>query len=357
MATGNLWSPTADASKASPADFDLNHPVWMSEIMAAEHSALFVANTVLNKSVDFASGNKTAEFVVTGRIGTTKHQKGDELYGMDRKQIVRELGLNDRPDRTTLEDENLVRRFEQVDTRADIIPSMGHSLAARKEVEVMRRIVLAARHSNTSDTPSEFRQGGNWYVGASNNTGYTADFSANQTGALNVIKAIKEYSINASKLSVKSNRRFCFLQPELFYEVAALEYVNGSSTEKVMGGIYGNMDIAGPKQSFTEVFGVETPLRYMGVDIYMHNLIDAEYDSEVKALKADWTGDPDAAGNFSSTVGAIYQAEAVGHVDVMNTAFDVRTNVGRTYNDLISAMSWTGGGTLKPECALELVTS
>ena len=354
--TANLWSPTADAALASPADFDINHPVWRQEVLTAQHSSLFVTRTVLNATPDFASGNKEAEFVITGSLGVRRFNKGDEKRGSDRKQIVRKLGLNDRPYYTALEDEKLTRRFEQVDTRFPLTESMGHAQGAHTEVETMRRLATAARHANTADTPSEFRQGGNYYVGAKDGTGIVKDFAANQTGAKNVLSAIEEASLAWTKLNVKMQNRWLFLDPALWYELHKLEVPWEGAATNVAGGIFGNVDIAGPKMAFTENFNVMQPLKYRGVNIYAHNLVEATYDEGVSAFKSDWTGDPDVAGDFSSTVGVIYQSEAVGHVDLMTTQFKVE-DIPRTEIELVSAMKWTGGGTLRSECAIELIQS
>lgn len=356
MSVYQSWSPTADASLAAPADFDLNHPVWRNEVMMAQHSSLFVTRTVKNETPTFSSGNKTADFAITGSLGVRRFGKGDEKRGSDRKQIMRSLGLNDRPYYAAIEDEKITRQFEQVDTRSPLTESMGHALGAHTEVETMRRLALAARFQNTSDAPSEFRDGGNFYVGTVGAaTGIVKDFSANQTGAKNVLAAIEEASLAWTKLNVKMSNRWLFIDPALWYELHKLE-VPWDGATAIPGGIYTNVDLAGPKMAFTENFNVEMPLRYRGVNIYAHNLVEADYDEGVQKFQQDWSNDPDVAGDFSSTVGVIYQSEAVGHVDLMTTQFKVE-EIPRSEIELVSAMKWTGGGTLRCEAAIELVQS
>jgi len=347
------WSPTADAALASPADFDLNHPVWMNEVLTAKFANLWVARTVRNATPNFAKGNLEAEFVVTGRLGTQRYNKGDEYRGMDRKQIKRTIGLNDRPYYTAITDEKIVRMFEQVNTRAPITEAMGHALAARTEVEVMRRIIEAANFTNANQ-PSEFRKGGNYYVGAEDGTGLVYDFTANQTGAKNLQKAIKDANKALDKLSAKKGARFSFVPVDLYYEFLELENVHPSSTNTLAGGIYGNLDIAGPKHGFQE--DIPEMVKWKGVTIMPHNLIEAEYDPEVGKLQQDWSGDPDVSIDCSSTIGAIYQAECVGHVDVMTTSFQIE-DVPLTEMQQVRASNWTGGGSLMPELAFELVQS
>lgn len=356
MPVYNSWSPTADAAQSSPADFDLNHPVWMNEVMTAQHSSLFVTRTVKNATPTFASGNKEADFVITGSLGVQRFNKGDEKRGSDRKQIKRTLGLNDRPYYAAIEDEKLTRMFEQVATRSPLTESFGHALGAHTEVETMRRLATAARFQNTSYAPSEFRDGGNFYVGDNSGSGIVKDYAISQTGAKNVLAAIEEASLAWTKLNVKLSNRWLFLDPALWYELHKLEVPWDGAAVSVAGGIYGNADIVGPKMAFTENFNVMQPLRYRGVDIYAHNLVEADYDTGVSKFRADWTGDPDVAGDFSNTVGVIYQAEAVGHVDLMTTQFKVE-EIPRTEIELVSAMKWTGGGTLRCEAAIELVQS
>jgi len=356
MAVANHWNPTADYGQANPASFDINHPSWVNEVLTARESRLFIARTVQNRTPDFASGNKTAEFVTTGSVGTKRFNKGDLQVGSNRKQFVREFGLNDRPYYTALEDEKLERRFEQVDTRFPLTQSMGYSLAARVEVEVMRRICLSARYRKGSDVPAEFRHGGNSYHGSDDSTGYTASFAASQTGAKNLQTAIKAVNLKFDQMNIKREGRFCFIDTALFYEFRELENVWPSSTNVLAGGIYGNLDIAGPKLDHSNPLSMDQPLYYMGVMILPSNLINATYDAGVSGLKADWSSDPDVAGDFSSTVGAIYQSDCVGHVDLMTTRFKIE-DIQRTEDQIISAMDWTGGGSFVSECAVELVTS
>ena len=356
MSVANHWNPTADFAQADPASFDLNHPSWVNEVLTARQSKLWITRTVQNRTPDFASGNKTAEFVTTGSVGAKRFNKGDQQVGSNRKQFKRVFGLNERPYYTGLEDEKLERRFEQVDTRSPITASFGHALGGRTEVEVMRRIVTSARFRKTSDTPAEFRHGGNSYHQGDNATGYTADFSANQTGAKNLQAAIKAVKLRFAQMSIPSENLSCFVDTELFYEFRELENVWPGSTNQIAGGIYGNLDIAGPKLDHSNPMMMDQPLWYMGVMILPSNLVKGTYDTGITGLKNDWTGDPDVAGDFSSTVGAIYHRDCVGHVDLMTARFKIE-DIQRTEDQLITAMDWTGGGSFVSESAVELVTS
>ena len=361
MAQPYVWSPTANSTLASPADFDLNIPVWMGEVQAARTSPLFVARSLANKTPDFASGNRTAKFTVTGSVGVERHEKGDQHYGMDYSIIEREIGVNDRPYRTSLEHEDLLTRFEQVDTRSHSLKAMGYALAAHQEVEAIRRIIAAAQYTNTASTPSEFRTGGNAEIDAFSSGTRSATFTNTQTGAQNLQKLIKTNQIMQSKMGNPQSNWYCVVKPELFYEFRALTLMDpshsGVTGAVVSGGIFGNLDMATMKTPL-EVFGIETPLRYMNTWVLPHNLFDATYDAKVRKVCRDWTGDPDVdIGDASATVGVLYQQDCAGIVDVMNTEFDIRPKVERTDNDLIIAKVWGGGGTLNPERAIQIVNS
>lgn len=372
----NIWLPQANASQSNPAEFDHHKAVWTSEIHAARLNSVFLPRLVTSAQAMFDQNgviNRDVDFLVTGRIGSEKFMKGDKITGTQRNSISRRITIDGRPNVTAVNDEHITRRFEQIQFRSGILDNMAFALAARDEIEVMKGIALAARTAAVgSEDTVEFLRGGNFMFaggetlvanGSGTNAGYTANFGFNasnitsytpaQANALALAKALKTIAIGWQKRNVSGRGRYCVIPTELFYDFRELETVLPTQTSKVAGGIYGNTDIVGSSLPFTAMLGDMTPLTYMGFTILPHNFFDAPFTPEVNPFRADRSADPDRPGNFTSTVGLVFQSEAFGWADVMRTGFNVEREPLKA-EETVWAMSWTGGGTLKPECAVEL---
>jgi hypothetical protein len=375
----NIWHPQADASQGTPAEFDHHKDVWTAEVHAARLNSVLMGRMVRNAQALFNSDgtvNRNVSFLVTGRVGSEKHMQGDTITGTQRNSISRDLTIDARPNRTAVTDEYITRMFEQVPVRQGILDNMGFALAARDEVEIMKGVALAARTAAVgSESTTEFLRGGNFmFAGgealvanaSGTNAGYTADFgfdasntasyTAGQANAKALAKALKTISIGWGKRNIRAAERYCCIPLDLFYDFRELEIAMPTQTGVVSGGIYGNTEILGSSLPFTQMMGGEAPLRYMGFTIFPHNFFTADFSPEVSAFRADRSSDPDRPGNFTSTIGLVWQQEAFGWADIMRTGVNVERRPLST-EETAWAMSWTGGGTLRPEAAVELKQS
>lgn len=358
---GSLWDPTQNDSLASPAQWDLDLPVWAAEVQEARTSNTFVARTLMNTRTWHEQNgvlNRTAQFVLTGKLGSEYHEKGDVISGTKRAQIMYDIHLDERPIRSAVRDEKITRMFEQANTRQGLTTSLGQAHAAHQEIEAMKQIALAARFTNTGNTPAEFLDGGNQYANTTSGWQYDYGFGGtpNATRALNVLLAIRNQVKIWDKQNVPAEGRTCLLPVDIWYEVRDLEKASPSQSGTLAGGIYGNTDLVGPKLPFAQYFGYDTPLEYMGVKIYRHNFFEATYDENITAFSADHSSDRERAGNFSSTCGLLYQAGCAGFVDVMGVSFKMEA-VPLTTDEVVYAMSWMGAGIIRPNYAVELVQS
>ena len=380
MSAYNIWNPQASASQSSPAEFDHHKDVWSGEIHAARLNSLLLPRLVRNATPMFQGGgntNREVDFLVTGRVGSEKFQKGDTITGTQRNSLSRRISVDDRPNLTALTDEYITRRFEQVEVRSGLTAIMGNALAARDEIEIMKGLALAARTPAVgSENTVEFLRGGNFMFnggtalvanGSGSATGYVSDFgfddadptaaySGGQAAALELAKALKTISIGWGKRNITAMERYCMIPLDLFYDFRELETVYPTQTAKVAGGLYGNTDIVGSSLPFTQMMNGETPLKYMGFTIFPHNFFTGEFSPEIAAFRGNRAADPDRPGNFTSTVGLVWQQEAYGFADVMRTGFNIERRPLST-EETAWAMTWTGGGSLRPEAAVELKQS
>ena len=357
MASFNgLWLPMADSTNASPSEFDMHKIVNSDLVQMARQNRTFLPALMSNSTPLHMGGgvvNKTVDFTVTGGISTETHLKNDRFSGMNVNQIQRQITLDERPRRTGIEEENITRMFEQVSTRNGVLSQMGNALQSWDEVEAMKAIVDAAKFaSGTSENQTEFLPGGGEVQ--------LSTATAGAAKALEILDALEQIAIVWDEQQVPMNDRHCILPIQDVVEISKLEQAYTGAT-KIAGGIYGNMDIAGPKIPFTRFIDSDAPLEYRGINIWSHTLFKGTYDIHTDGLQGAHTLDPNHnsrgssynSGDLTKVQGLVFQKEAVGKADVMSVMFE-QGDVPLSTNEFINAMTWVGYGTLRPEAAIIL---
>lgn len=354
-----LWMPNSDSSNTTPAAGDMQKVLNSQIVQAARQERLFLPRLVQNNSAMFMANGyvaKDVDFTILGGLGVATHKTNDRFSGMNMNQIQRRVSLDDRPISNTIEVETITQQFDQVKTDTDKLIRMAEGHAQWAEVELMKAIADASAYTNpASVNDNEFLEGGgNIAIGS----------TVGEAQALAVFAAIDTASIAWGKKGVASADRHCIVKPETYWQIAKLE-VQQSGLTDIAGGIYGNINIAGDKIAFTEYLDGNMPLKYRGVNIWQHNLIDATYNIHVTGLQSTHTIDTDhnsrgstyaSDGDFSAVQGLLFQGSAVGVADVMSV--QVREeDVPLSTNRATTALSWLGMGTLRPEAAYTLVTS
>ena len=360
--TQNLWLPEANSVNANPSQFDFHKVINAQLVETARIENLLMPRLVANKaSMYLQNGNLNREvtFKQIGGIGTEKHGLNDQHVGMDVDQIERTVRLDARPFKSVYSTETITRVFTQVNTEPAILQSMGYALRETTEVEVLKAICDAsATTALGSENTNEFFAGG----GNTSAIGTTIG----QTRALKILNEIEVALLEFQSKGVPANGRNVIVSPEDYMEIIKTEKAYESATVSIAGGIYGNMDIAGPKVDFTSHVDFTTPLMYRGFLIWSSNFINASLMPHVKGLKAsDHTIDPDfnnrgstfsSAGDFSNVEGVIFQSDCVGMIDIMNNMF-TQEDIPGTTNELFTAMSWIGLDTHKPHAAKTIISA
>jgi len=355
MASFNgLWLPLADSTNASPSEFDMHKIVNSQMVQLARKNRTFLPALMSNSTPLHMGGgavNKTVDFTVTGGIGTETHLKNDRFSGMNVNQIQRQITLDARPRRTGIEEENITQMFEQVNTRNDVLASMGNALASWDEVEAMKALVDAAKFaSGTSENQTEFLPGGGEVQ--------LSTATAGATKALEILDGLEDIAIAWDEQGVAPTDRHVILPIADVVEIVKLEKAYTGATN-IAGGIYGNIDILGDKLPFTRFINSAQPIMYRDFNIWSHTLFKSTYDIHTAGLQTAHTLDPNHSnrgsaynsGDLTKIQAIVFQKEAVGKADVMSVQYE-QGPVPLSTNDYINAMTWVGYGTLKPEAAV-----
>lgn len=357
-----LWLPMADASNASPSEYDMHKTVNSQLVQAARVARTFVPRLMENNTPLHMGGgvvNRTVDFTQVGRIGTETHLKGDRFTGLNQDRIQRQVTLDLRPRRTGIQEEHITKMFEQVNTRQSVLGSLGDALAEWDDVEAMKALVDASQTPAIgSENTDEFLRGGNTILGE-----IVVGATPSAAKAEAILDELENIAVAWNDMQVPMEGRHVLLPIQDLVWILRTERVHTSMTD-IPGGIYGNLDIGGDKIPFTEFLEDGKPLKFRGFYLWSHSLFNATYNRYQAGLKSVHVADPNHnnrgqgfnSGDLSDVQAIVFHESAVGKADVMSVMLE-QGPVPLSTEEYINAMTWVGYGTLRPERAVILTGS
>lgn len=369
----NLINPFGDATQASPSRYDLFIDTYAPEVQAQYQYNLFVNRMVQQQMIESGTSKR---FMITGRVGSYKHNFGDSFYGLDMDQAYRTIHLDDRPQATGVEYEDLVTMIEQVPAvRAQYTVQMADALSSWVEVETLKMLYAASLTSANANADTSFYRSAPHYNTGSGVYEFTQTGAITQgtvaetdAGAQNLLGYIDDYIVALENEGIPATGLNCVCSPKLWQELFKLDTLHGTPGSGSTAGnvsIYADMNINSNPLSISEYYGESTPLRYNGVSIWKHGLWKQSARGGT-GFAQNWTSvdNPHAAVssadnrnvNASTCSAILFKGDAIGFVNKMGPTVKVETP-SRTDNELIRAKVWIGGGTLKPELVASFKTS
>lgn len=279
----------------------------------------FLESTIMDSKhrVRTITSGKSAAFPVFGTTTAGYHTPGQELNGnsiLSSERVINIDGLLISHAAIASIDE-LMSHF---DIRADYARKLGHALAKKYDQQCLQVGVLAARSASTITGGN----GGSVLTAAT----YGTDADVLAGGIFAAAQKLDEKN-------VPEEDRFCVLRPAQYYLLA--------QNTKVL-----NQDWGG-KGAYSEgkVF------RIAGVNILMSNLLP------ISNIAADSPAPANTYhANFSTTIGLVFQREAIGTVKLQDMAVETEYSA-RHQSTLMLAKIACGHGCLNPEAAVELKTA
>lgn len=368
----NQVNPFGDAKQASPTRYDLFIDTYAPEIQAQYQYNLFVNRMVQQQMIESGTSKR---FMLTGRVGSYKHNFGDQFYGLDMDQAYRTIHLDDRPQATGVEYEDLVTMIEQVPAvRAQYTVQMADALSSWVEVETMKMLYAASLTSADANASTDFyRSAPHWNTVSSqyefDQTGTVVQAVVPEStgGAQTLLNQIDAYIIALENEGIPAQGLNCIVSPKLWQLVYKLDTLTGTPGSGSTAGnvsIYSDMNINSNPLSVSEYYGESTPLRYNGVSIWKHNMFTGTARGGT-GFANNWTNVPNPQAavsgdnrnlDASGCTGLLFKGDAIGFINKMGPTVKVETP-SRTDNELIRAKVWIGGGTLKPELAVSFKAS
>jgi hypothetical protein len=372
MSVPNLYDPTQNSANATPARYDFNVAYYDSEVQGRYMYNQFVSRMVAQKTIP--DGSIEARFKKTGRIGTAKHNLGDSFYGMDRQQTFRSIFLDDRPEWTGIEEEDLIDKIENdPSVRSDTVIQIADALSSWDEIETMKMIydaALEAPQANVDDT--QFFGAADWGGTPGTDTidfgtsgqarRLPTDVTENAAGALKFLSYWDQYVVALENIGAPAMGFNAVVSPKLWQEIFKLDNVlTDSSGTNTTGqvSIFADNNINSQPLSISEYYDYNTPLRYNGLNIWKHNMFTGAARSGTGFARdhsADGnpqaeTGGVNRNANDASNVSAlIWHPNCIGKVNKMGPVSKIETP-SRTDNQLIRSKVWIGGGVINPELA------
>ena len=288
------------------------------KVFGGEVLKYFLEATVMDDKhrVRSISSGKSAGFPVIGTTTSGYHVPGTTLSGnqiLTGERVISIDGLLVSHASIASIDEAM----SHFDVRADYARKLGHALAKTYDQQCIRTVLLAARAATTVT-------GGNGGT-VLTNAGYATTAATLAAGIFSAAQSLDEKN-------VPSEDRYAVLRPAQYYLLAQ------------------NTDVMNRDWGGEGAYAAGKIFRIAGVNIVMSNLIP---NSVVAAV----TGEANNyAGTFTTTVGTVFQREAIGTVKLMDMATEIEYSA-RRQGTLMLAKIACGHGVLNPECAVELKTA
>ena len=346
-------------SALAPASYsDLYIDQYSGEVMTRFNEYLGIADMVKRKNI--MTGN-SARFPRLGGIGAERHARGTRLLGLDAERTELSIGLDERPLVSHFRVDDIDEMLMHFESRSEYALQSAQALAEAQDRYAARLAINASRATPAAlygGTASSFPGGGSDGAGAAKDVDMqnTAGATPSDDQIGNFLTAIDEIIVRWDLLRVPFNARKAWVDVVFWH--ALRQFGSPRSAADLNNGrrplFMTNDGTYGPAEG-SEQFGpgavpnFNEAIDYNGIMIRRSNLLpngqDLSNDDEVRYQ-----------GDFSSTRGIVMQEECVGIV----TKMDIQTEAGRMvdYQDFLFVTKMlSGGGTLRPECAVELIDS
>lgn len=259
------------------------------------------------------SSGKSAQFPVTGIATAAYHTPGTEITGGSIKHAEKVITIDDLL-LSSVFIANIDEAMNHYDVRSIYSMEVGRALAKQYDKNVLQVMALAARASATITGGN----GGSQLTNAS----YGTD------GAI-LAAGLFEANQKLDEKDAPDNDRYALVKPAQYYLLV--------KTTDVLNRDWGGSG------SYAE----GQVLKIAGLHIVKTNHLPSSNIA---------TGPSAYQGNFTNTKGIVIQKGAVGTVKLLDLATESEYDIRRQGTLIVSKYA-VGHGILRPECAVELITS
>lgn len=347
----------SNSALASPAYDDLYLPVYGGEVLVRFNEYLGVSGRLMRRNIP--TGN-TATFPRLGGIGAERHAVGSKLLGLDAEQTEISITLDERPLVSHFRLDDIDRAMSHFETRSEYAQQAAQALAEAQDGYSYRLLINCSRETPTSiygGSASNFPGGGIDGAGTALDLDMQDSVTSRPTddqignfldGLDQIVERWDELRVPFDQRNVDINVKMWHGTRQFGSPRSASDLNNGRTPVFMANdGTYGSQ--ANPGQFVPQIMAFNVPLQYNGFNIWRSNLLPNGQD-----LSSD--DEPKYQGNFTNTRGIAYQMRAAGVAVKMDIMTEADRDVSRQDWLFVTKML-SGGGSLRPECAVELIDS
>lgn len=343
MLSANPVRLGANAMLANPSPSDLWLPVFGGEVLTWFESLNISQMFVRSKSI--MSGS-TAEFPMLHQFEAERHSIGTEMLGQDMARGVRRIELDDRPLVVPYEVDDIDRMLAHFDDRSELAQAGGRALARDMDKFNFRLILNAARTKEDGNSP--FPGGGMDRNGAAvtdSNFPSAAGGAWDRSGVIAFLAALEAIQIYWAEHDIPEEDRNVAAPFKLWYKLRNLGMPrSGDDIDNRDWSMGANQIVTGAPQ-YSQTQNRTNALSFNGLPIWGTNHLPNGQNIT--------TGEDKYQGDFSDTRAIMGQSQAVGHLTLMDVITESVRDVRRGVDFFVTKIL-TGGGTLRPEVAVEI---
>jgi len=336
---------------------DLFLPVYGGEVLAA-FEEMSVAKDIV-RTMSMPSG-VSMEFPMIHKMSAERHAAGTELLGTDIQTSKRSITLDERPLVAHFDLDDVDEAMAHYETRSEIAKQAGRAIAREMDKNVLQLCVRASRTPAVANTdfdgggykadPSAALDGTAYELASgtgANNLPASATGAWNKDNALALLGAIEDIVVAWDQRDVPQEERFCVVPTDCWHRLRTIGVPESTSAAAGLIGYYpfqdGTMPQRGPAEADSSRAGF---LTHLGVNIVRSNFLP-------NGTNTQGIGETNYQDDYTKTRAICIQKQAVGLLTLMGVQTETDRDVRRQTDFFVTKMLY-GGGTLRPECAVEI---
>lgn len=346
----------SNTALTSPAFDDLYLPIFGGEVLKRYNEFLGITSKM--KRRDITVGN-TARFPRLGGMTAERHAVGTKLLGLDAEQTEVTITLDERPLVSHFRLDDIDQAMAHFEVRSEYAMQAAQALAEAQDQFSLRLAIKASRETPTTvygGSGSNFPGGGldgngTAAVGAL----WAAGAEPTTTMVMVFLGLLDDISIRFDQLRVLKPQRWVAVDVPAFHRIRDLGFPK--STGDLDNGflpVFSGDGRHGPTTTQSILMPGDTfasTIAYNGFVIFPSNICSTVFGQDLSSDdEAKYQGD------FTSTRAMVWQEEAVGVAVKMDVNSEAERDISRQDWLFVTKML-SGGGTIRPEAAVEIVTS
>lgn len=347
----------SNTALAVPAFDDLYLAIFGGEVLKRYNEFLNITDKC--KRRDIRTGN-TARFPRLGGMTAERHAVGTKLLGLDAEQTEVTITLDERPLVSHFRLDDIDQAMSHFEVRSEYAMQAAQALAEAQDQYSLRLLLNASRETPTTvygGGGSNFPGGGIDGNGlAAINAGMWADgVDPTNDNIADFLGLLDDISIRFDQLRVLKPSRWCAVDTQSFHAIRAWGFPARAGTPDFADHpVFSGDGRHGPTATQSILMPGDTfasTVAYNGFVIFPSNIatgvfgVDLSTDDEVKYQ-----------GDFTQTRAMAWQEEAVGIAVKMDINSEAERDISRQ-DHLFVAKMLSGGGTIRPEAAVEIAVA